>query len=536
MSLWWIRCVLCFIAGVAMYLASFPRVADARLAASVPGTLRLAITSEPNSLNPILQTQVIESFIESLTFDALFETHADGEIDPLLAREVPTLANGDISRDGRAITIHLRPGITWRDGVRFTSADVAFTQAARLNPANDTNRSPFDQVVRLDTPDTLTVVVHLREPNAAFLANWGVYPIVPAHLLKSLPNVNNASFNAQPVGTGPFVFDHWERAHEIVLNANDRYVLGPPNLRTIIITLVPDENSAAVALRAHEVDMVYFPSAAMRPLVAGDPTLRFLSFNANGVEGIDMNMARAPLDDRRVRQAISLAIDRRELVEKVQHGLATPATGSIPSYSWAADPTLPVPYDPDRSRALLRAAGWRPGPDGIRAKNGKSLSVSLTYPSGSGTVDTAVLLVQPMLRAVGIDVTLKPVQPNVLFAPASAGGLLQTGAYELSFTGFFSPDDPDDSRRFLCSARAPNGFNVYRWCDPSYDALARAALATYDPAQRRALYAKVERKLLDAVPIAFLWWPTFNVITSADVQHVIDPQHHDLSDARFWRI
>lgn len=298
---------------------------------TIPGTLRVAIASSPNTLNPILTSQLIESFILQLVFDPLVYTRPDGTLIPVLATVAPSLANGGISRDGRTITYHLRHGVRWHDGRPFTSADVAFSQRARMNPANNaSNHVPYDRVARLDTPDEYTLVVHLAKAYSPFLAQW-MTAVLPAHLLAGKPDLNTDPFNAAPVGTGPYRFVRWERGRDIELGANPRYFLGKPGLQHVVVSIMPDENSELIALRTHEVDWVYEPSPLTARNLGTVPGARAQQFDTNDHFGLRINVSKPPLDDVLVRRALAYAIDRGALTKKVAAGFADPATADIPS-------------------------------------------------------------------------------------------------------------------------------------------------------------------------------------------------------------
>ena len=218
------------------------------------------------------------------------------------------------------------------------------------------------------------------------------------------------------------------------------------------------------------------------------------------------------------------------------HDLVTPASGNIPQDMWAADRSLPQQFNPAASRSLLTQAGWRLASDGIAVKSGARLTVTLTYGAGNATGDSIVLLIQAMLHDVGIELALKPVQANTMFAPAAAGGLLPSGQFQLAVSGFAAGPDPDDSVRFTCAQVAPAGHNYSRWCNPNYDELARKATSAYDRPTRRALYSQIERMLISEVPIVFLWWPKAAAIISVDLQDFEYSQHHDLRDPEYWSI
>ena len=210
-------------------------------AGTVPGELRVAIQRAPNTLNPILSANTTEGFLNRLTFDTLVTV--DGrtkKMVPSLATEVPTEANGGISKDGLTITYKLHSGVKWQDGEPFTSKDVKFSWQAMMNNANNVNaRVGYEDVQSVDTPDDTTVVFHLKHKfapfvNTVFTDSDNPVCILPEHLLAKYPNQNQIPFNQQPVGTGPFKVASWVRGDHIELVANDDYFKGKPKLRRII--------------------------------------------------------------------------------------------------------------------------------------------------------------------------------------------------------------------------------------------------------------------------------------------------------------
>lgn len=179
---------------------------------TIPGTVRIAIQAPPNTLNPLLASNTTESMLTRLTNDLLVSVDATGRNEvPMLAAQVPTLANGGISRDGLTITYKLRHNVLWHDGVQFTSKDVKFTWAAIMNSRNNViSRTGYELVRSVDTPDPYTVVFHMKQRfspavNTLFGESDNPYTIVPAHLLAQYPDLNKVPYNTKPVGTGPFM-------------------------------------------------------------------------------------------------------------------------------------------------------------------------------------------------------------------------------------------------------------------------------------------------------------------------------------------
>jgi peptide/nickel transport system substrate-binding protein len=230
---------------------------------TIPDTLRIATGIVPRTLNPLLSTQTIEIAIDRLFSDVLVTVDAAGNFVPDLAADVPTTSNGGISADGLTIRYRLRDHVRWHDGRPFTSADVKFTYEAIMNPANDiVSRHGYDVVGSVEAPDPHTVIFHLKHRFAPFVATVfgesdGPFCILPAHLLAHRKTINEGPYNSLPIGTGPFKVVRWLRGNQIELVRNDDYFAGKPKLKSIVVKFIPDENSAVVQLRTHEVDWAF---------------------------------------------------------------------------------------------------------------------------------------------------------------------------------------------------------------------------------------------------------------------------------------
>jgi peptide/nickel transport system substrate-binding protein len=432
---------------------------------------------------------------------------------PDLAAVVPTVANGGISKDGRTLTYHLRHGVKWHDGYPFTSRDVKFSWQAIMNSANNVvSRRGYDEVASVDTPDPYTVVFHMKRLfapaiDAIFGESDTPFRILPAHLLANYANLNDVPFNAAPIGTGPFEFVRWNRSDRIVLKANPNYFRGVPKLHQVTLLIILDDNTTEAELRAHEADLaIEIPATIYRDLAGVSGVVRQLAL-APVYESIDFNVARAPLDDPRVRRALVLGMDRAVIARDDTYGAGTLAAADLSPFYWAYDPSLaPVPYDPAQAKALLEQAGWQPGPDGIRTRSGKRLSLELVYGLGNSVARAITAEVQQTYHALGIEVELKGYDYATYYAAAESGGILDGGKYDLAIYAWISGSDPDNSSQWTCAAIPPAGNNITRYCSPAMDAEQRLALSTFDQSIRKRAYARIERQLLEDAPAAFLYY------------------------------
>lgn len=475
--------------------------------------LRIALPIDPTQLNPILANNTNESFLDGLIFDELVTQNERHDDVPDLAAVVPTVANGGISRDGLTIVYHLRHGVTWHDGAPFTSRDVKFTWQAIMNPNNDvTGRRGYDQIASIDTPDDYTVVMHMKRffapaIDTIFGESDSPYRVLPEHLLAKYPNLNQIPFNAAPVGTGPYKFARWLRGDRILLTANPNYFRGAPKIAHLTVEIVTDANTTQSLLRSHEVDLAIELTGPTYRDLAGTPDLTRQLVVAPVYNDVIFNLARPPLDDVRVRRALVEGMDRAGFVRQVTYGVGRLAVADLSPYYWAYDASLqPVPYDVRDAGALLDAAGWRMGADGYRAKAGKRLALQIVYGQGSDIARTVTVQLQQMYRAIGVDLELKSYPYSMLYASAAAGGIYLGGKFDLGFYSWVSGSDPDNSAQWTCAARAPLGNKVTHYCSAEMDAAQTAALSTFDRAQRKRAYSRIEALLLRDVPAAFMYY------------------------------
>src|SRR5579863_9698929 len=297
------------------------------------------ISEDPHTLNPLLAQSDDEQQIAHLVFDLLVDVDVQGRLVPGLAKQVPTVENGGVSADGRAITYHLRSGVLWQDGAPFTSHDVWFTWRALMDPRNDVaSTRGYDLISSVDTPDKLTVTVHLRRPWAPAVAtffSYGVHPapILPAHLLEGRGPLRTSSFSEHPIGTGPYELVEWQRGDHLSYRANPHYYRGAPKTASIIVREVPDINTDLTMLRTGDIDWSLL-SPAQRLGLGDAPGIRIVYAPFAGFGAIAFNCRRAPFDDFRMREAVAMSLDRQRMSRDITHGQYPVTDSDQPTFSW----------------------------------------------------------------------------------------------------------------------------------------------------------------------------------------------------------
>jgi peptide/nickel transport system substrate-binding protein len=476
------------------------------------GTLVVAQQREPGSLNPALENGTSSTEWGELLFQYLVKYDDRGRLIGDAATDVPSTANGGISRDGLTITYHLRHGLRFADGEPLTAKDAVYS----IDAINDPNNNPqtrfgYDVVRKAEAPNDTTLVLHLKRPFAPLLvlvlAPQG-FPILPAHLLAKLHDFNAIPFDAMPVGSGPYVVTKWTRGDSVEMRANPYYFRGKPKIEHLRVRFVADPNTAMNLLRTNEAGG-YFSDLdyGNYPILHGIPGMRVSRTPLNAVGAIIFNTRDPVTSDPRVRRALATAIDIPSTMQKTYRGAVSTRDAGRGLFIWAYDRTAypDVAYDPAHARALLDAAGWKPGPDGVRRKDGRPLDVLFIIQAatpGDAIIGNAVAQYE---HAVGANVTLKAYNVTQFVAPANQGGPVYGGKFQMALYPFVNGDDPDTTDQFSCATVPPRGYNKSRICDPRLDALLAAGQRTYDLARRKAIYAWVQALLHEEIPIALLY-------------------------------
>jgi peptide/nickel transport system substrate-binding protein len=503
--------------------------------ASAPDdTLRAAFSTEPHSLNPIAMQNGQEMVIDRLFSDPLTSFDPSGNrIVPILALRVPSRENGDVSADGKTIVFHLRRGVKWQDGAPFTSADVAYTFAQVMNPANDVvSRFGYDDVESLETPDPYTVRLRLKHAYSpivsTFFGDANVpFGILPRHLLAHYASLNTVPFSALPVGTGPFRVTAWRRGDRIELDANPAYFQGRPHIAHVVILFTHDEQTSLTMASTNEVDWAAELSPASVAQARRIPGYHVVLVPQNRWYGITFNMTRPAVQDLRVRRAVELAIDKPAMARELTGGTALPATQDLPSFLWASPQLAPSPHDPARARALLAQGGWKPQ---------NPLRLEIAYNVGDQTARKTVVVLQGSLASVGIALEPKGYPNELLTAPASLGGIMATGRFDVLLGRILNGPEPDNSAEYACAGIPPNGFNMAHYCTPEMDRLQAIATASYDRSARRAAYARIEETLERDLPQIPLWWPRDVHIVSDRLRNFDPNPFVETWDAWRWEL
>jgi len=432
--------------------------------------ISVGMVLEPPNLDPTAgAAAAIDEVVYANVFEGLTRFGPDGAVVPGLAE------SWEVSEDGTIYTFTLRDGVTFHDGSAMTAEDVVFT-LDRARAEGSTNAQPalFANIVEVEAQGELTVVVTLDGPDGAFPFDmaWGDAVIVAPE---------SAGTNAtNPIGTGPFRFANWAQGDRVDLVRNDAYWGAPVALEAATFRFISDPNAAFAALMAGDVDVFpNFPAPETLAQFEADPRFNVIVGSTEGETILAMNNAAAPLDDIRIRQAITHAINRQDVIDGAMFGYGTPiGTHFAPHNPDYIDLTDLSAHDPDRARDLLAEAA----PDGL------TLRLALPPPSYARRGGE---IIAAQLREVGIETEIT----NMEWADW----------LERVFRG-------QDFDLTIISHTEPMDINIYaredyyfQYARQEFVELDATLATTTDPAQRSALLGQMQRMISEDYVNAYLF-------------------------------
>ncbi|MFK4600285.1 ABC transporter substrate-binding protein [Streptomyces pristinaespiralis] len=482
----------------------------------------VGIAYEPDSLSPLLGYGKDGN---SKIFDGLLAFDEDMRLRPALAAELP-----DVSADRLTYTYRLRKGVRFSDGTPFSAKDVVFTYRTVLDEkTNNASRTELDAVKDVRAEGDDTVVFTLKYPYAPF-AQRTVLPIAPEHIA-GRQDVNTGPFTTKPIGTGPYILTGWSKGEKISFKANPDYWGGAPAVKKFTMAIIKDDDVRATRLRAGDLDGAILPPNLAKGFEGeqGRKTHRATTYDYRTVT---LPTGNKVAGDTAVRRALDIAVDRQAMVDSILDGAGKPAYGPVPTGSeWFTEGTRRR-HDLAGAKKILDEAGWKPGKDGIRVKNGVRAAFPLWYLTGDKLRQDHALAYASDAKKAGIDITTKAgtwevIEPRMEHDAVLAGG----GA----------PGDPDfDQYLLLNSALAGDGFNnMARYDNPAVDKALETGRRSDDKATRKAAYDTVQRELVKN--------PGYTFLTHIDHLYVVndkwdglttqvEPHDHGLASGPWWNV
>ncbi|GIV77503.1 ABC transporter substrate-binding protein [Litorilinea aerophila] len=443
------------------------------------GTLIIGKSTEAVGLDPHLVTARSSFEVIAQVYNQLVDLDED-------YLPIPELAESWENPDDLTFIFHLRPDVKFHNGRTLVAEDVKFSFERIQDPAVASPwSSQLELIERIETPDERTVIFHLSQPFGAFLSTiastWAA--IVPPEEVEA-----NGDLQRVMVGTGPFMLEEYVEETRTVLRANPDYFEGAPLLDGITYLIIPDEAARLAALRTGEIHMSALSNAASAGLAARSEGVSVASQQTTDYYLLGLNTQRAPFDDVRVRQALSLAIDRQAIVDSVFFGEGLVTGPIVPTLGkWSVPPEELPFYQPDveQAKALLAEAGY---PDGFET----TITASPRFPEFT----SIALVIQNQLKQIGVTATLDQVEWGT-FIQKWRDRDFDTF---VSYNG--SGNDPD--RALYPMLHTGGSVNAFQFSDPEIDRMLEEARTTVDQEERIRLYHELAQAIARQAPLIFL--------------------------------
>ncbi|MEJ2720410.1 MAG: peptide ABC transporter substrate-binding protein [bacterium] len=508
------------------------------------GRVIIGVQQEPEKLSEILNSTAINNLIGNLIFSRFVKYDDRLRLVPDIIETIPTVENGGVSPDHLTYTYTLKPGARWHDGEPVTSDDVRFTFNIIMDPAvNVESREGWDAVESVETPDPRTVVFRLRHTFPDFVSEtFFDEPILPKHILASErgKRFNTSPYHHAPVGSGPFVFKEWVPGSHIILTRSDSFYGEGPYLDEIVFKFIPDENTLLVQLKTGEIDIYDNADVNFLGQLRTIPGVTVHMTPTMMYEHIDLNLENPILSDRRVRQALALATDKKAIAEAVYDGVVEVAhLDEYPSSKYySASAAAKLGYNPLEARRLLRDAGWTDGDgDGILERDGRKLSLTISSTSGRINREQTELVLKSQYAEVGIDLQIRNYNSTVLYGSYEENGILKRGTFDLAMYAWLSSPEPATKKDLYSSDTIPpNGQNHPRIRNAELTRLLADGANEVDAGRRIGIYQQIDEILVTEVPVIPLFWYTaVDACTKRLVNYAPNPtQSSDTWNANTW--
>jgi peptide/nickel transport system substrate-binding protein len=464
------------------------------------GTLTRAITSEPAQIDPQGAPNSGLNVVIPYLFDTLVVRDANNKLLPLLAE------SWDAALDGKAITMKLKSGVTFADGTPLDAEAVRFTfQRFKETGTKSPIYGGVQQIDGVTVVDLLTVRFTFKEPAANF---WGTISMPYAGIIsptsaKSVAETGKGNL----VGTGPFTLGEWKAGQSITLKRNPAYNWGAtvtqnhaaPYLDALVFKVVPDATTQLAALEAGELDAIFINEPDHRTKLEKDPSVRLEDTVLNSLIYLGFNCRKAPFTDVRVRQALSYAVNKEDIVKIALGGIGMVASAPLPPTLPGYDPSLKsyeLGYDPKKAQALLKEAGFVQGADGMWAREGQPLKGTLVT-SNRAPNDSIAALLQSQLKAIGVPMEIQQLDSKAVMDATTAGKFdLLLWRYDWN--------DADALNIYLGSDRI-GSTNRVAYSNPQVDKLLAQGARELDEAKRQQLYIQAQQMILQDAP----WQPLY---------------------------
>jgi peptide/nickel transport system substrate-binding protein len=452
-------------------------------------------------LIPFLADDVTSSSICDLVYNGLTKVDKDLNVVPDLAER------WEISEDSLVITFFLRTNVKWHDGEPFTAKDVEFTYRTILDPeAGCPYISGYIDIENVEVVDLHTIRFRYKRPYAPALLKFGM-GVIPEHLFRDTKDIRKSPYARKPVGTGSYRFSTWKSGQYLILEANPEYFEHPPGIKRYVYRIIPDQSVQFLELISEGID-----SMGLNPyqFLYRSTTSEFLSrinkykYLAHSYTYVGYNLKDPLFADKRVRQALSYGINKKEIIEAVLLGLGESCTGPFIKGTPYYDELISgYEYDPVKAAKLLSEAGWSDiDGDGVLEKGNKEFRVKIVTNQGNQVREDAVTVIQSQWAELGVKAEIQ-----VVAWSAFLDQFIDKKNFQAVVLGWSLPSDPDLFSVWHSDSMREGGLNFISYSDEELDRLIEKGRQEFDISERAVIYKQIHKIIHDDAPYTFLFVP-----------------------------
>lgn len=481
------------------------------------GTVVIAGGSDLQTMNSIVNADAwTKEFNENALFLRLITLNRDLTYAPQLAQSWRMIGDS-------GVVFNIRRDVRWHDGRRTSAHDVAFTfERVKNEETASPHVEQFAQWTRAQVIDSFTIRFTFK-PHVEPMFAWSQMAIMPKHLLDSIPpaRLRQAAFNKNPVGNGPYRFVSQRPNDRWVFEANGSFPValgGRPRLDRVIWRVIPDNTAQIAEIRTGQVDMILGPRAENVATLDAEPSMRALIRPSNRYNMITWNGKREGLNDPRVRRALTLSMNRAEMLQVLRKGYGTIAISPIPPFHWAYDRNLqPLPFDTATAKRLLTTAGWVDrNRDGVRENTaGKPLEIELKVTANNQFNRDIGEMIRAQLERVGVKINVRPVDFSVMIQDITSPQRNYDAAYLQ-----MSTDLVLNFHDAFHSSTVNDPFHATAYSNPQVDRILDQVMVTKDRKQAMALWSRFQKIMRDDQPMTMTWWSPDLIVVRERLQGV----------------
>ena len=465
-------------------------------------TLNLSMNSSPSRLNPILANDSASSEISDWLFNGLFKYDKNGN-------PIVDLAQSYEFKDQTTLIIKLKENVLWHDNTKFTAKDVIFTYEKIIDPkVFNSIKSNFQQVKSVKALDDYTIEVIYSQAYFKAIETWMV-GILPYHLLKNEENLMTSSFNKNPIGTGSYKLKEFKQGQDIELIANDKYFEGRPNIDKILYQFLPDPNTSFLYLKQKKLDLGGLTPIQIDRQIDNDFKNKFTIIQkpSFAYSYLGFNLKNEKFKDIRIRQALSLAINRQEMVDILFFGYGKICNGPFLLDSFAYNENIkPITQDINKAKALLKDAGY---------DENNPFTFELVTNTGNDTRINAAQILQYQLEKTGVKMSIK-----VMEWQAFLNTVVHPKKFQAVLLGWSLALMPDAFPLWHSSSSKLGGFNLVSYENEKVDKLIEQGSTTINRDELGNIYKEIFKIITDDLPYLFLYIPDAITVINKDIKNV----------------